>query len=174
MIKPDNSVDVVGVYTEDLRAMFQDAHHMAAKIIEDSQMMEQPMEDGSVITDHRIINPVEVQLTVVLAPANYRNAYQQIQAEFIKGTSFSVKTRVTVHERMILKAIPREETSETPDMVAMVLQFREVTYQKAQFQALPPSAVKKKKDASTAKRGEQSGKTSGGRGGSTLYKTIYK
>lgn len=172
MIEVPDAVDVVGVYGDAFRQYFESTHIMRAVVNESSQLMKQPREDGTTTVDHRVILPVEMQLSVLLPPGDFQNAYYEIKSAYERGESFSVKTRTSIHQNMVLSAMPREETAAEPDLVKIVLVFEEVKYMTAQFQALPPRAVANKSDSSTAKRGQQSN-TSKRRSGSTLHRTIY-
>lgn len=170
MIETSSDADVVGVYDAQFRKVFASSRYMKSSVMEGAKVMEQPLEDGSVIAEHRIILPVEAELMVYLLPADFRNAYQQIKEAFLAGTLFSLKTRVTMHSNMLISRMPREETAEDADLIKLLVSFKETKFQKAQFQALPPRKVKSKNDASTVKRGDQSGKSNG----STAYRTIFQ
>lgn len=164
-----NAADVVGIYDTQFQRVLTGAVAMKISVVESAKVMEQPLEDGTVITDHRIILPTEAQLSVFLKPGDYRNAYQALKEAFLSEKLFSIKTRVTMHENMLMSDIPREESAEDVDLIKMIVSFREAKFQQAQFQALPPRSVRDKSDASTVKRGDQSGSGSG----STAYRTIF-
>lgn len=64
--------DTVAVYTQDFSQVFRNARAIKAVVKEQAKVMEHPVESGAIITDHRIILPTEVELSLILTPATYR------------------------------------------------------------------------------------------------------
>lgn len=161
-------VEVVGVFDSQYRQIFPEAVTMKASVNEEAKMFTHPLEDGVSVADHRIIMPVEVEMTVFLRRDQYRNVYAQIRNEFHGANTYIVQTRTASYPNMAIASMPHEENPEMFDSVPMVLKFVEAQFVKTQFQALPPAKVRNKRDASTVKRGEQQGKKS-----SILYDLTY-
>lgn len=161
-------VEVVGVYDAKYRAVFPEAVTMQASINEEAKMFTHPLEDGVSVADHRIIMPVEIELTLFLRRGEYRDVYAQIRNEFYGANTYIVQTRTNSYPNMAISSMPHEESPEMFDTVPLTLKFVEAQFVKTQFQALPPAKVRNKRDASTVKRGEQQGKKS-----SILYDLTY-
>lgn len=153
---PPASSDVVAVFAPPAAApVFPNAQAVKAKVTENSKLMQHPVEDGATITDFRIIEPVVVELSVVVDAVDYRSVYQQIKKIFLAATLLSVQTKADTYTNMLLEAMPHEEDPAMFDTIALNLKFQQVIIVAAQFGTLPPAKVKRPKDASTVNKGEQ-------------------
>ena len=64
--------------------VFEDAYPMKAIVRERARAMEHPIETGSIITDHRIILPIEIEIPLIVSAEFYQPTYQLIkQISFI-------------------------------------------------------------------------------------------
>lgn len=161
---PTPAVDVVGVYDQSFNQLFAASETMKASILRDKKVMEHPMESGGNFGDHAVFNPVEIELLMILTPAQYQNTYRQIEDAFYSNALLIVQTKVKSHANMTLQAMPHDEAPEIFDTIAISLKLKEVRLVKAQFQALPPASTNKKTDSSTVQRGEKSGSPDQGSG----------
>lgn len=173
------AVDVVGIYDSGFNQLVPDARPVKAIITRSAKVMEHPVENGATITDHRVIEPVEIELALLLNDEDYRSTYRNIFAIFERADLITVQTRVDTYPNMLIAAMPHDEVPEMQTAVPLVLKLREVLLVKAQFQALPPKSVSagKTRNQSTVKRGEQTGTTEPGTGtsrkSSILYRILY-
>lgn len=174
------AVDVVGMFDAHFQQLFVNARPLKAMLTESSKVMEHPTETGSVITDHRVIEPIEIELTMMVSTADFRDVYAQMKTTFLKAELLIVQTRTASYSNMLLYKMPHDEVADIAEGYAIALNFREVQLVSAQFQALPPRAVasgagngKNVRNVSTVKRGEQNGKPEQGNKSSLLYKKIY-
>ena len=130
------------------------ARAIRAVIRETAKAMEHPVEDGTTITDHRIIQPVEVELSVILAGEDYRQTYQDLKTLFRTAELLIVQTATDSYQNMLITDMPHDETADMVGAVAVALKLREVKTVKAAYGTLPPRAVQRPIDSSTVKRGE--------------------
>lgn len=149
------SGDIVGIFTSGFQQLFPSARPLRANVVPSSQLMEHPIETGAKIADHRVFNPIEINVVAVLTPEEFTNAYQAIATAYRSEELLIVQTKTGPVENMCLVAIPHDETPQMGDTIAITLKFKEVEFVEAQFEALPPDRVANKKDASTKSRGEQ-------------------
>jgi hypothetical protein len=175
-----HGVDVVGVFDAGFNQLFADGRPIKANVKEASKIADHPVEDGTTISDHQVMMPVEIELTLILgSKGEYRDTYNEIRALFRATELLTVQTRTGTYANMVIEAMPHDETADVFDAIPLVVKLREVQLVTAQFQALPPKAVAKKRDASTLKRGEQKTKTEtatqtgGATKSSTLYRILY-
>lgn len=133
------------------------ARAMKLTVKPESKPMEHPVEDGSVITDHRVLLPVDIDLSMVLAGEDYRDTYQELKTLFTDGELLIVQSKVDNFPDMIIAAIPHEESPDMTDAVPVAVKLRQVKTVKASYGSLPPRAVARRADASAEKRGEVSG-----------------
>lgn len=121
------NIDILGVY-DGFSQVFTDARPLRALLRETSKIMEHPAETGVVLADHHIINPVEIELPLMIKSDAYASTYQQIKAAFLAPTLLSVKTPVNVYQNMIISDMPHEEDPEHFDAIRMLLRLRQVIY----------------------------------------------
>jgi hypothetical protein len=108
--------------------MFANARPLKATVRETSKVMEHPIETGAVIADHHIINPVEIDLPMIVNSQFYAATYTQIRQAFVNATLLSVKTRVGTYSNMIITAMPHEEDADMYDAITIGLHLRQVLY----------------------------------------------
>jgi len=149
------TTDVVGVYNDSQTQLFANARAVKAAVKPSAKFPEHPLESGATIGDHRIFLPVEIELSVILDPEDYQSTYQQIKAAFTGTSSLTVCTRVDTYKDMYILALPREETADLFDTVAISLRLKEIPLVEAQYQQLPAAKVKTKRHASTVKTGQK-------------------
>ncbi|MDX6916502.1 hypothetical protein R9X49_15440 [Pectobacterium carotovorum] len=149
------NTELYGVYDADFNHRFDGITVLKASIIRDAKMMEHPLEDGSTITDHRIILPIEIEIAALIPVAQSNSLYTEIRQAFTSTELFSINTRSGVYPSMAMSAMPHEEDPTNADMIPIVLRFKETILVETQYQALPPRKVKDPKDSSTVNRGEQ-------------------
>lgn len=152
---PSASSDVVGVFDANFNQVFPLARPVKAVVREISRLMDHPVETGFITTDHRIVLPTEISMTVLLQGAQYRSVYQQIKQLFIAAPLLSVQTKTSTYKNMIIQDLPHEETPSVFDTVEMEIRFRQAQIVASQSQALPPQAVKNTVQQSTIKTGQQ-------------------
>jgi hypothetical protein len=149
--------DVTGVFDSSFNQYFKDARTMKVSVTRDKQVMKHPVEDGSTISDHVILNPIEIQLIVFTRRGLEKSVYGQIATLFKANTLVTVQTRVDSFKNMLMVGMPHEETTEMTDVVAIVQKFEETRLVKLAYSTAAPKA---KKNTDTIKRGEQQPKSS--------------
>lgn len=149
---PTNAQDVVAVLDSTGAQVLTRARAIKATVGRASKAMEHPLETGATVTDHRIILPVTVELSMVLASEDYRATYQQIRDLFLLGQLLTVQTRVDSFASMLIEKMPHEETSDMMTGVAVAISLKEALFVQPQFSALK---VAQPKDSSTVPRGQQ-------------------
>lgn len=155
--------------------VFGDARPTRVQVSEPSRFMVHPLESGGNITDHRVIDPVELSIQFIFRPETFRTTYFLIRQAFRAALRFSIQTKTNTYTGMYMADIPHEETVELFDTISMIILFREVQFFDAQLQQLAPSNVVNDVDASTVFRGEQQSSTpSAGQEsrGSVLFETF--
>lgn len=156
---PNASADVVAVFDNNFNQVFVNGRPIKAMVNEDSKVMEHPVETGATITDHSIILPVEIELSLILKKEEYRNTYQQIKRLFKERTLLTVQTKTDSYQNMLIQKIPHDEDPELFDVIALAISLKEVQFVTAIFGTLPASKVANKANASTVDKGEQQPKT---------------
>lgn len=164
---PNFSADAVAVFDEGFNQVFENARPIKAKVYESAKVMEHPVETGVMVTDHRVINPVEIELSLILTALDYRSVYQQIKQIYRDATLLTVQTKTDSYLNMIISDMPHDEDPDLFDAIAIAVKLKEVLYVTAQFGTLPASRVANPVNASTVQKGEQ--QTTEGGSPSILY-----
>jgi hypothetical protein len=146
------SQDVIAVLNSAFEQVFDSARPIKATVSRDSKAMEHPLETGATITDHRIILPISIELSMILSSAEYAVTYQQIRDLFTRGELLTVQTRVDSFPSMLIEKMPHEETPEMLDGVAVALTLKQAQFVQPQFATIK---VRNPKDSNTVKRGQQ-------------------
>jgi hypothetical protein len=154
---PNASADVVAVFDQNFRQVFSGARPMKAEVKETAKLMEHPVETGVTITDHRIIDPIEIQILFHVGTDQYRSIYEEIKKYFNNATLLTVQTRTSNYANMLIQELPHGEVPEVFDAIVMNLSFKEVLFVEAQFSTLPAKKVANPANASTKDRGQLNG-----------------
>lgn len=152
---PSSSADAVAVFDDSFNQVFEQANSMKVNVIETSKVMEHPVEDGTTITDHRVLMPDEIELSLILSGSNFRSVYQQIKQIYRAGTLLTVQTKTDTYSNMIISDMPHDESGDMFDAVLIAVRMKQVLFVTAQFGTLPQSKVANKSQSSTVKKGQQ-------------------
>lgn len=117
--------DIVGIYNGNLQ-VFQKARPLKASVREPSRIMKHPAETGVTLADHQIIDPVQIDLPLMIPSQYYAATYQQIIAARNAATLFSVKTPVNVYQNMIISDVPHEESPEHFNSIIIYLKLEQI------------------------------------------------
>jgi hypothetical protein len=137
-----NSVLGIPGTSPSMGQQFPTARPLKAFIRETSKIMEHPLETGVMLADHHIINPVEIEIPVVIANTGgglinsliggasipYATVYAAIRQAFIDAVPFSIKTNVGVYSDMVIWEMPHEEDPERFDVITINLKFRQAIF----------------------------------------------
>lgn len=130
---------------------------MDARIADDMQMMEHPVESGAKITDFEVRNPVEISVQAALDTTDLSAAtavYSELKQLYTDGVPLMVKTSTDVYSNMLVAGIPYDELPEKCNLVVFNLAFKEVILVEPQYIPLPASKVRNPSDASTVNVGQ--------------------
>src|ERR1700710_65297 len=83
-----SNVDIVGIYNDTAQVYVQ-ARPLKASVRETSKIMDHPVETGVVLSDHHIINPVEIDLPLIISSQYYAQTFSQIRQAFVNATALS-------------------------------------------------------------------------------------
>lgn len=179
VLVPNASADIVAVFDDNFNQVFVNGRPIKAIVNEDSKVMEHPVETGATITDHSIILPVEIELSLILSADEYRNVYQQIKQVFFGRRLLTVQTKTDSYRNMLIQKLPHDEDPELFNVIALALSLKEVLFVTPQFGTLPASKVANKSNASTVNRGEQQSQGAAGtpsiiQQGATVFQRWYQ
>lgn len=149
-IFPNAAMDVVGVFTQDLVQVFRNARPLKVNPKPMVKLMEQPIETGVVITDHRILLPIEIELTLIFRGTDYRDTYNEIWELKNKSTILTVQTMERTFENMVIIEMPSEESVNIFNTITMALKLKEVIFANTETKFAPKNPTK----SNTVDRGQ--------------------
>lgn len=148
---------LVGIFTEDFTQVFIDAKPMVADARPRSQLMDQPIEIGTLVTDHAIFLPTEIELSLFLTAASIKNTYSQIVQLYQNRTYLLVQLKTAVYENFIISELPHREEPDYFTTVIMALRLRQVLQAGSQVTINPANPT----NQNTISRGQQQGQIPG-------------
>jgi hypothetical protein len=118
--------DVVAIFDgSSYQQLFANARPLKATVRETSKVMEHPAESGVIIADHHIINPVEIDIPLMIQAQYYGETYQQIKSAFLDATTLTVQTRTGVYSNMFIADMPHDESPEFYDAITLALHLKQ-------------------------------------------------
>lgn len=150
---PSFAVDYVAIFDQNFNQLFQQARAIKAVVKEQAKVMEHPVETGAVITDHRVILPVEIDLSLILASDNYQDVYKALRQFYLQGTLLVIQTRASIYENQLITAMPHEEDPSLFNALTIALSLKQVQFVTAQFGIVP----KFPSNSTTVAKGTQQG-----------------
>jgi hypothetical protein len=165
---PSFSMDYVGVFDQNYNQIFKEARAIKATVKETAKVMEHPVESGIIITDHRIILPVEIELSLILTSETYQDIYKTIRQYYTNGTLLVVQTRSDIYDNQIIESMPHEEDPTQYDVLTLALSLKQVQFVTVQYGVTP----KNNSNNNTQKRGTQQGTPASG-GKSSVARDIF-
>lgn len=168
------STDVVAILDNASNQILATARPLRATVFDISKIMEHPLETGSVIADHLVRDPVEIDLPLVITGSEAAQVFAELRQHYLAGDLLTVLTRMGSYTSMVLIEIPHDEVPEAADSVTVGVKFREARF-------ITPAkggyAPKHKKRAKTKKRGAQqttTANTATEQRGSLLYRFAHR
>lgn len=150
---PAFAVDYVAVFDQNFNQLFIQARAIKAVVKEQSKVMEHPVESGAIITDHRIVLPIEIDLSLILASEDYQDVYQSIKQYYLNGTLLIVQTRSGIYTNQLISGLPHEEDPTMYNALTLALSLKEVILVSAQYNVTPKNPT----NSNTSNRGTQQG-----------------
>ena len=148
---PQFAVDIVAIFTQDFTQVLSTARPIKAVVKEEAKVMEHPVESGAIITDHRIILPVEIELSMLLTALDYQDTYREIRSFYLNGTLLVVQTKTGIYENQLIASMPHEEDPEQFNIIPLALKLKQVQFVTAKYGVVPRNS----KHATRVPRGTQ-------------------
>lgn len=155
------AADVVAIYLADtdddigISQVLALLRPMTAMVYETADLMEHPVEDGSMIADHLVLNPTEVELPCMAQSPDLPAVLDEARELFEGGTLLDVQTRSGAILNLVLIGMPHEETPQAIDSPSVLLRFRQARFIEAEYGELKAATVQQPRNASTTARGQQ-------------------
>ena len=162
-------MDVTAILDENGEQLFSTAKILKASTSPSNTFAQHTVEDGTVVSDNKIINQVRISMTLILDPNDYQNVYKAIQDASNNTTVLSIQTRVATFNNMYIEGYPSEESAAIYDTVSMSIDFVEQITGTVETTKLDSADVEDQSDVDTKNRGEQLPKTGKGTTAQRLF-----
>ncbi|WP_146198965.1 phage baseplate protein, partial [Falsochrobactrum shanghaiense] len=140
--RASQAADVVAIYrSEDMAQVLAALRPLSTSVFETAQLMEHPVEDGSMIADHLVIDPTEVELPCIVQAADIPAVIDEARELHVGGVLLTVQTRGGGILNMVLVGIPREETPQAIDSPNVLLRLRQARFVEAEYGELKAAQV---------------------------------
>ena len=100
--------------------------YMEADVGISSDIAEHPIEDGSVIADTAIRNPITAKIQITMPTALYTKIYQQIYDYYVQKKKIMLKTKFGMIKNLVIAEMPFTMTAANVDRVPITLSLREI------------------------------------------------
>lgn len=164
--------DLVAILDGDsYQQLFELANPMRVTVRETSKLTKWAVEDGTMRTDHRVVEPVEIDLSLLLTD-EVRNLFERLRQAFVEGRELIIQTKVRSYPSMMITEMPHDEIPEQGDSVPVAIKLQEVKVVTPEYGTLPARRVANPDQSSTVKKGQQQTTESSqatSRKGSILY-----
>lgn len=148
---PTAKTDYVGVFDQNQKQVFPNARILKSQVKEDSKVMEHPGESGITLSDHRILLPVEIELSLIVNSVNLKDTYKIIRQLYLSATLLVVQTRGGVYKNQLIQSLPSEEDPDYYGSLTIALKLKQIQFATAKYAVTP----KRPKNSSTVDRGTQ-------------------
>ncbi|MBR4355109.1 MAG: hypothetical protein IKP96_00830 [Elusimicrobiaceae bacterium] len=126
---------------------------MSCKASAPSKLCEHPIENGGVITDHKVILPKQCTITIAM-PAYYQDiVIKEIEKYHKESTPLCVHDCGMLYENMVITDYPHTTDVKTANRLVFTIEMKEIIVVDPKYVKLDISKVKAAKDASTVKKG---------------------
>jgi hypothetical protein len=129
--------DAVAVYDQGFNQVFPKARALKATIKPDKKAMEHPLENGATTTDHVVILPVEIELSMMLVKEDYRDTYNNIIQYYTNSTLLIVQTKASTYFNQFIVSPPHEEATDQFNQIAIAIKLKEVLFFTSQNKVVP-------------------------------------
>lgn len=151
----ESAQDLVAILDADgYQPLFETSNPMRVTVRETARLTRFAIEDGTQRTDHRVIDPVEIDLPLLLIE-DVRDVFETLRQAWLDGKELIVQTKVRSYPNMMIAEMPHEETPDQGDSVPVAIRLQEVAVITPEFGLLPPRKVANTAQASTTKKGHQ-------------------
>lgn len=126
-------IDIVGVFDQNFRQVFPQARPIKAVVKPLSKSMDQPLENGASTIDHRILLPIEIEMSLIIqTDEDIQDVYREIFQYYTNATLLNVHTRAGVYQNQFIYEMPHEESPDQIDTLILAVKFKQAQFSNTQ------------------------------------------
>jgi hypothetical protein len=172
----NQSADLIAIIGDGFAQVFEQARPIKLTATHPSKIMEHVIEDGSVIADHHVFDPKEIELGLFIGAGLQRDIFAQIERAMMQSDILTVQGKTSVYDDMVITDLGYDETADMYDAAILIVKMRQVVFVEPQYGELPPRKVAEPNNADTKERGQVQGEAAPeeqGTRASVLYSLFY-
>lgn len=100
--------------------------YMSAEMSISSDLCDHPVENGEVVTDNAILNPIEAKVELVLPTAFATRIYKQIEDYYVNKKYIMLQTKFALYRNLVISGMPYKMDHETVDRPTVELSLRQI------------------------------------------------
>lgn len=100
--------------------------YMGAEVNISSDLCDHPLENGEVVTDNAILNPLEAKVTIMMPTAFYTRIYKEIEDYFLLKKYIMLQTKLGLYRNFVITAMPYKMEHDTIDRPQIELSLRQI------------------------------------------------
>ena len=121
-----NAIDTIGIYDAiSFEQVFSRARPVEADVRETSRTLQYPTELGVMIPDHRVINAIEIDFSMIIKIKFFDETYNQIKNYYESGNLLIAQTKTGAYLNMFISNMPHIESPDMYNAIAMNLRLME-------------------------------------------------
>ena len=145
----NDTQQVTAFFDEEGNQIFETLGILTLALDQSNVFAEHTLEDGTVVSDNKIVTQKRVNVTAILNPDDYVEVYKRLKEADKNSTRFTVQTRVDSYDNMYIESMPYEESSRIANTIPLTIGFVEQQFVGVKVTTLPPSKVKQPQNADT-------------------------
>ena len=129
ILSQSTTISAAGAVNTAFSQIFSEARPMKGTVKETSKVMDYPVENGAIYSDHKVINPTEIEFLMIIPQEAYSTAYPAIRNAWLNSDVLAVQTRTGTYRNMIIQDMPHEEEPDIFSAITIFVRMREAIQQ---------------------------------------------
>lgn len=147
-----NAADSVAVFDADFNQVFSNARPIRVQPRPTSRLLKHPTENGQLVPDYAVIDPITIDMQLIVEAQFYRDTYQEIKNLYQTKPYLTVQTRADTFSNMVIVDMPNDENPNMLNALSINLVFEQVLVVTSTSNFLPADPTQ----VDTQQLGEQS------------------
>lgn len=118
--------DSVAVFDDGFSQVFANARPIRVQPRPTSRLLKHPTENGQSIADYSVIEPILIDMQLIVEAQFYRDTYQEIKNLFQTKQYLTVQTRADTFANMVIVDMPNDENPNMLNALSINLIFEQV------------------------------------------------
>ena len=137
---------------DDLNEVLPNLEITRVAVEDQAKIFEHPLETGSVIVDHMILEPQQATIQAYIS-IDDDETLRTLEQFYLSGTKLTMRAENKIIDNVIIKSKPKEITSSVLDKTLYSITFRQAEEVEPMYVAMPPKKVANKATSSRVNSG---------------------